>query len=101
METVSSLYVESVPTEKGMAQRIDKKQKKRECLKKKKLTNKEITEALIGFNHNYQIIWKEMLEIKQIFSLYLECIGHTDKFDKFVKGKVKEFEKQQRSEIKK
>ena len=100
METISLLYVESVPTEKGMAQRIDKKQKKRECLKKKKLTNKEITEALIGFKQNHQVLWKEILEIKQIFSLYLECIGHTDKFDKFVKGKVKEFEKRQRSEIK-
>ena len=70
-------------------------------MKKKKLTNKEITEALIGFNQNHQVLWKEILEIKQIFSLYLECIGHTDKFNKFVKGKVKEFEKQQRSDNKK
>ena len=70
-------------------------------MKKKKLTNKEITEALIGFNHNHQVLWKEIVEIKQIFSLYLECIEHTDKFDKFVKGKVKEFEKQQRSDNKK
>ena len=70
-------------------------------MKKKKLTNKEITKVLDELSNNDQILWKEILEIKQIFSLYLECIGHTDKFDKFVKGKVKEFEKQQRSEIKK
>ena len=68
-------------------------------MKKKKLTNKEITKVLDELSNNDQILWKEILEIKQIFSLYLECIKHTDKFDKFVKGKVKEFEKQQRSEI--
>ena len=68
-------------------------------MKKKKLTNKEITKVLDELSNNDQILWKEILEIKQIFSLYLECIEHTDKFNKFVKGKVKEFEKQQRSEI--
>ena len=68
-------------------------------MKKKKLTNKEITKVLGELSNNDQTLWKEILEIKQIFSLYLECIGHTDKFNKFVKGKVKEFEKQQRSEI--
>jgi|TARA_Y100000296_G_scaffold55922_1_gene64148 hypothetical protein len=70
-------------------------------LKKKKLTNKEMSGAIAGLSNNDQILWKEILEIKQLFSLYLECIEHTDKFNKFVKGKVKEFEKQQRSEISK
>ena len=68
-------------------------------MKKKKLTNKEITKVLGELSNNDQTLWKEILEIKQVFNLYLECIGHTDKFNKFVKGKVKEFEKQQRSEI--
>ena len=68
-------------------------------MKKKKLTNKEITKVLGELSNNDQTLWKEILEIKQVFNLYLECIGHTDKFNKFVKGKVKEFEKQQRSNI--
>ena len=68
-------------------------------MKKKKLTNKEITKVLGELSNNDQTLWKEILEIKQVFNLYLECIGHTDKFNKFVKGKVKEFEKQQRSKI--
>ena len=68
-------------------------------MKKKKLTNKEITNVLGELSNNDQTLWKEILEIKQVFSLYLECIEHTDKFNKFVKGKVEEFEKQQRSKI--
>ena len=68
-------------------------------MKKKKLTNKEITKVLGELSNNDQTLWKEMLEIKQVFSLYLECIEHTDKFNKFVKDKVEEFEKQQRSKI--
>ena len=68
-------------------------------MKKKKLTNKELTEVISGLNQNDKILWKEILEIKQVFSLYLACIEHTDKFNKFVKDKVEEFEKQQRSKI--
>ena len=70
-------------------------------MKKKKLTNKEITKVLGELSNNDQTLWKEILEIKQVFSLYLECIEHTDKFNKFVMAKTKEFEKQQRSEDKK
>jgi hypothetical protein len=65
-------------------------------LKKKRLT--KIEEAIDGLSNNDQIIWKEMLETKQIISLYLEYNKDTDKFNKFVKAKVKEFE--QRSEDK-
>ena len=68
-------------------------------MKKKKLTNKEITKVLGELSNNDQTLWKEILEIKQVFSLYLECIEHTDKFNKFVKVIVEEFEKQQRSKI--
>ena len=63
-------------------------------MKKKRLT--KIEEAIDGLSNNDQIIWKEMLETKQIISLYLEYNKDTDKFNKFVKAKVKEFE--QRSE---
>ena len=83
-----------MPTEKSLAQRIFNKQKKSEYLKKKRLA--KIEEAIDGLSNNDQIIWKEMLETKQIISLYLEYNKDTDKFNKFVKAKVKEFE--QRSE---
>ena len=69
--------------------------------KKKKLTNKEMTEAIAGLSSNDQILWKEVVEMKQLFSLYLEYSKETEKFSKFVKAKVKEFEHKQRSEIKK
>ena len=68
-------------------------------MKKKKLTNKEITKVLDELSNNDQILWKEILELKQFFVLNLERTGELDKFNKFVKAKVKEFEKQQRSEI--
>ena len=83
-----------MPTENNLAQKIFNKQKKSEYLKKKRLA--KIEEAIDGLSNNDQIIWKEMLETKQIISLYLEYKKDTDKFNKFVKAKVKEFE--QRSE---
>jgi len=75
-------------------------------LKKKKLTNKQIEEYIGGLSSNDQILWKEILELKQIFSLNLmyrkEVFNEdTEDFDKFVKAKVKEFEDKQRSENKK
>jgi hypothetical protein len=69
-------------------------------LKKKKLTNKEITEAIGGLNQNCLLLRKENLETRQIFSLYLEHTGELEKFNKFVKARIEEFEKQQRSEDK-
>ena len=68
-------------------------------MKKKKLTKKEIEEAIGGLSSNDQILWKEILEFKQVFSLYLEYSKETEKFSKFVTSKAKEFE-QQRSENK-
>ena len=72
-------------------------------MKKKKLTKKEIEEAIGGLSSNDQVLWKEILELKQIFSLYLiyrkEVLNEdTENFDKFVKAKSKEFEAKQRSE---
>tara|TARA_R100000501_G_C2573515_1_gene79462 strand:+ start:511 stop:729 length:219 start_codon:yes stop_codon:yes gene_type:complete len=70
-------------------------------LKKKKLTNKEMTEAIAGLSNNDQYLHNKILQYDNLFGLYLEYRKETDKFDKFVKAKVKEFEKQQRSEINK
>jgi|TARA_R100000656_G_scaffold79701_1_gene58561 hypothetical protein len=70
-------------------------------LKKKKLTNKELTEAISGLSNNDQFLNNKLLQIDSLFGLYLEYRKETDKFDKFVKGRVKEFEQKKRSEIKK
>jgi hypothetical protein len=70
-------------------------------LKKKKLTNKEIEKAIGGLSSNDQYIHNKILQIDNLFGLYLEYRKETDKFDKFVKGRVKEFEQEQRSENKK
>ena len=73
-------------------------------MKKKKLTNKEITEAIDGLSKNDEILFKVAnnysLELKHIIALYLEWKKETESFDKFVKAKAEEFEKQQRSENK-
>tara|TARA_R100001480_G_scaffold44322_1_gene57518 strand:- start:144 stop:374 length:231 start_codon:yes stop_codon:yes gene_type:complete len=73
-------------------------------LKKKKLTKKQVEEAIGGLSSNDQVLWKEILELKQIFSLYLiyrkEVFNEDiEDFNKFVTSKAKEFE-QQRSEDK-
>ena len=69
-----------------------------------KLTNKEITEAIGGLSNNDLLLRQEVLETKQMFSLYLQyrtevLNDNVEDFNKFVKAKVEEFEKQQRSEI--
>jgi len=75
-------------------------------LKKNKLTNKELTEYISGLSRNDEILWKEILEVKNLFALYLEYRKESFKednegFNNFVKAKINEFEKQKRSEIKK
>ena len=69
-------------------------------MSKKKLTNKEITVAIDGLSNNDQFLNNKLLQMDSLFGLYLEYRKETDKFDKFVKGRIKEFE-QQRSENKK
>ena len=71
-------------------------------MKKKKLTNKERDEALGGLSNNDRILWKEILEVKQYFSLYLDYRQKVFKekvedFTEFVNGLIEEFEKKQRS----
>ncbi len=75
-------------------------------MRKSKLTNKELTSAISGLSNNDQILMKEFLEFKQLFELYLEYRNKAFNedvkgFNDFVKAKVNEFEKQQRSKIKK
>jgi len=75
-------------------------------LRKSKLTNKELTSAISGLSNNDQILMKEFLEFKQLFELYLQYRNKAFNedikgFNDFVKAKVNEFEKQQRSKIKK
>jgi|TARA_R100000742_G_C4232424_1_gene53708 hypothetical protein len=75
-------------------------------LKKKKLTNKELTDSITGLSQNDEILWKEILDVKQVFGLYLEYRKESYKednegFNNFVKAKIEEFERQQRSKIKK
>ena len=80
-----------------MALKILNKQRKTEYLKKKKLTKREIEEAIVGLSNNDQILYDKILQIDNLLGLYLEYRKETDKFSKFVTSKAKEFE-QQRSE---
>ena len=69
-------------------------------MKRKKLTNKEITEAIDGLSGNDQYLIDKLLQFDNLFGLYLEYRGDTEKFPKFVNTKAeKEFE-QQRSKDK-
>ena len=70
-------------------------------MSKKKLTNKERDEAIEGLSNNDQILYNKILQIDNLLGLYLEYRKETEKFNKFVMDKAKEFEKQQRSEDKK
>ena len=70
-------------------------------MSKKKLTNRELTEAIDGLSRNdtilLEMLEKNVLELRQIIALYLDWKKEAESFDKFVKAKAEEFE-QQRSE---
>ena len=72
-------------------------------MSRKKLTNKQIAEAIDGLSKNdeilYGIMQEKYIELQQVISLYLECVGHTEKLNKFVKAK-EELGRQKRSEDK-
>ena len=70
-------------------------------MSKKKLTNKEITDAINIINKNTQYLNNKLLQIDNLFGLYLEYSKNTDEFNNFVKAKAEKFEKKQRSENKK
>ena len=56
-------------------------------------------QAIGGLSSNDQILHDKILQIDNLFGLYLEYRKETEKFSKFVTSKAKEFE-QQRSEDK-
>mgnify|MGYP003150168455 CR=1 FL=1 len=68
-------------------------------MKKKALTKKEIEKALDGLSNNDQYLHNKLLQIDNIFGLYLEYRKETEEFNKFVIAKAEEFE--QRSKDKK
>ena len=62
--------------------------------------------AVAGLSNNDQILHNKMLQFDSLWGLYLEfrkkvLKEDTEEFNKFVKAKAEEFEKQQRSEDKK
>ena len=67
-------------------------------MSRKKLTNKEITQAIDGLSRNdetlFRLFQEKIIELQQYLALYLEFSNDTEKFDKFVKAKMEEFEQQ-------
>ena len=65
-------------------------------MSRKKLTNKEITQAIDGLSRNdetlFRLFQEKIIELQQYLALYLEFSNDTEKFDKFVKAKMEEFE---------
>ena len=59
-----------------------------------------MTEAIDGLSNNDQYLRDKILQLDNLLGLYLEFRKDTDKFDKFVKARMEEFE-QQRSKDKK
>ena len=86
-----------MPIKNHLAQKILNKQRKNEYLKKKKITRREIEKVLNGLSNNDQYLHNKLLQIDNLLGLYLEYRKDTEKFNKFVTSKAKEFE-QQRSE---
>ena len=69
-------------------------------MKKSKLTRKEIEKAIGGLSNNDQFLHNKLEQIDNLLGLYLEYRKDTEKFNKFVMAKAKEFESEQRSEDK-
>ena len=79
-------------------------QKKKDFLKKKKLTNKELTQAMIGVaqdamtnDKNIRFLAEKVFLIEGLFNLLLE---HDKEFNKIVMKKAKEVEKPRSSDKK-
>ena len=56
-----------------------------------------MSNAIDGLSNNDQYLNNKILRIDNLLGLYLEYKKETEKFSQFVKGKVEEFEKQERS----
>ena len=63
-------------------------------MKKSKLTRKEIEKAIGGLSNNDQFLHNKLAQIDNLLGLYLEYRKDTEKFNKFVTSKAKEFEQQ-------
>lgn len=70
-------------------------------MKTKTLTRKEIHKALDGLSGNCLILREEILEIKNIFTLYLQYKKELNNFNKFVRSEADKFEQKQKAENKK
>ena len=84
-----------MPIKNHLAQKILNKQRKNEYLKKKKITRKEIEIVLDGLSNNDQYLNNKLLQIDNLFGLYLEYRKETEKFGEFVNSRAKEFEQKQ------
>ena len=82
---------------RGLAVRKLIKQRKKDYLKKKALTKKEIDQSLAGLSRNDQILADKSFQHDVILSLILE---HDKKLNEFVKDRLKEVE-QHKSQDKK
>ena len=56
-------------------------------------------QAIGGLSKNDQVLYDKLIQMDNLFGLYLEYRKDTEKFSKFVTSKAKEFERQ-RSENK-
>ena len=63
-------------------------------MKKNKLTRKEIETAIGGLSNNDQILQDKLLQIDNLFGLYLQYRQDTEGFNRFVISKAEELEQQ-------
>ena len=84
-----------MPIKNHLAQKKLNKQRKNEYLKKKKITRKEIEKSLDVLSSNDQYLNNKLLQIDNLFGLYLEYSKETEKFSEFVKARTEEFEQKQ------
>ena len=85
-------------TKRDLAARRLNKQRKKDYLKKKALTKKEIDQALAGLSMNDQILADKSFQQDVILSLILE---HDKKLNEFVKSRLKEVGQHNKSQDKK
>ena len=59
-----------------------------------------MTQAIAGLSNNDQYLDNKIVQINNLFMLYLDYKKDSENFDKFVKARAEEFEKKQRSKDK-
>jgi hypothetical protein len=58
---------------------------------KKKPTIKEMTSSILELNYRVNSTINMLSELEKAFSLYIEMMGHNEKFSKYIDKKVKEW----------